>query len=246
MKDAYYFPHDSNAKDDPKCVLLIEQLGLEGYGIYWVLIEVLRDQPDYKYPTALIPALARRYNSTVENVKTVVENYSLFQVDDDNMFFSESLIKRMLPLEEKKEKARLAAQIRWDKYECNANALPKQSDSNANKIREEKKKENNNIYVPESKIDSENQPKTDFDKFNCWIKENTPHILKIKNQISEVQYNKLKEKYSHTQIENVLIALGNYKEAPKKYVSVYFTFLKWAEKEFQGSQEVSRTRKKLV
>jgi len=47
VKNAYYFSHDSNAKDDPKCVLLIEQLGLEGYGIYWILIEILRDQPGY-------------------------------------------------------------------------------------------------------------------------------------------------------------------------------------------------------
>lgn len=54
-KDAYYFTHDSNAKDDPKCALLIDQLGMEGYGIYWMLIEVLRDQPDYKYPLALLP-----------------------------------------------------------------------------------------------------------------------------------------------------------------------------------------------
>ena len=40
-KDAYYFTHDSNAKDDPKCALLIDQLGMEGYGIYWMLIEVV-------------------------------------------------------------------------------------------------------------------------------------------------------------------------------------------------------------
>ncbi|MFR4036304.1 MAG: Lin1244/Lin1753 domain-containing protein [Butyricimonas faecalis] len=59
-KDAYYFTHDSNAKDDPKCALLIDQLGMEGYGIYWMLIEVLRDQPDYKYPLALLPSL--KYN----------------------------------------------------------------------------------------------------------------------------------------------------------------------------------------
>ena len=79
-KDCYYFPHDSNAKDDPKCVLLIEQLGMEGYGIYWMLIETLRDQPDYTYPVANIPALARRYNTSAEKVRTVVFNYELFTV----------------------------------------------------------------------------------------------------------------------------------------------------------------------
>ncbi len=107
-KDAYYFPHDSNAKDDPKCVLLIEQLGLEGYGIYWVLIETLRDQPDYSYPVALLPALARRYNTTPEKVKTVVAKYGLFAVRDETVFFSQALINRMAPLEEKRQLARQA------------------------------------------------------------------------------------------------------------------------------------------
>jgi len=94
MKEAYYFSHDSNAKDDPKCVLLIEQLGLEGYGIFWVLIEVLRDQPEYKYPLGLIPSLARKYNTTSEKIRTVIFNYGLFTVDEQD-FFSMSLIDRM-------------------------------------------------------------------------------------------------------------------------------------------------------
>jgi len=107
IKDAYYFSHDSNAKDDPKCVMLIEQLGPEGYGIYWILIETLRDQPSYKYPIALIPAIARRYNTTAEKMKTVVGNYGLFEVDE-NDFFSLSLIKRMEHFEYKREIARRA------------------------------------------------------------------------------------------------------------------------------------------
>ena len=107
MKDAYFFSHDSNAKDDPKCVMLIEQLGLEGYGIYWVLIETLRDQPLYRYPVALIPALARRYNTTAEKMRTVVNSYGLFVVDE-NEFFSLSLMERMENLDCKRELARLA------------------------------------------------------------------------------------------------------------------------------------------
>jgi hypothetical protein len=71
-KDAYWFSHDSNAKDDPKSMKLIDQLGLEGYGIYWVLIETLRDQPEYRYPLDMIPILARRYNTSGEKMKAVV------------------------------------------------------------------------------------------------------------------------------------------------------------------------------
>jgi len=107
-KDAYYFSHDSNAKDDPKCMVLIDQLGLEGYGIYWVLIETLRDQPDYKYPLELVPILARRYTTTAEKMITVVKNYSFFEFDNENKFFSLSLNERMSHLENKRAKASIA------------------------------------------------------------------------------------------------------------------------------------------
>ena len=90
-----WFRHDCNAKDDVKCVLLIEQLGMEGYGIFWVLIEVLRDQPEYRYPISLLPALARRYNTTTEKLKTVVFSYDLFKIEGEDFFYSESLLERM-------------------------------------------------------------------------------------------------------------------------------------------------------
>lgn len=105
-KDSFYFSHDCDARDDPKCMLLIEQLGLEGYGIFWVLIELLRQQPDYQYPVELIPVIARRYNTSTEKVKTVVENYGLFH-KEDGYFWSASLLRRM----EKRERIReLAAE----------------------------------------------------------------------------------------------------------------------------------------
>lgn len=131
QKDSYWFRHDSNAKDDPKCVALIEQLGLEGYGIYWVLVEVLREQPDYTYPLALLPALARRYNTSAEKVKAVVVGYGLFKVRENKIFFSESLLERMRAYDSLKEKRRAAALIanesRWkreEKSDCDTNRIP--------------------------------------------------------------------------------------------------------------------------
>jgi len=108
--DAYWFSHDSNARDDPRCALLIDQLGLEGYGIYWVLIETLRDQPGYRYPLRLLPVLARRYNTTAEKARVVVGNYGLFTVvaDDDEFFLSPALCRRMERWDEKRELARSA------------------------------------------------------------------------------------------------------------------------------------------
>lgn len=107
-KDAYYFSHDSNAKDDPKCMLLIEELQLEGYGIYWILVEVLREQENFKYPLKMIPVLARKFLTTKEKMLTVIEKYDLFVIENGEFFYSESLNRRMGLMNDKREKARLA------------------------------------------------------------------------------------------------------------------------------------------
>jgi hypothetical protein len=135
MKDAYYFSHDSNAKDDPKCILLIEQLGPEGYGIFWILIETLRDQPDFKYPLKLLSALARRYNTTAEKIKAVVVSYDLFIIENDTFFFSESLNRRMILFQEKRKKlseaGKKGAQLKIS--QAQATLKPRTSHPQANK-----------------------------------------------------------------------------------------------------------------
>lgn len=136
-KDAFYFPHDANAKDDPKCVMLIEQLGLEGYGIYWILVEILRDQPGYRYPLMALPAIARKYNTTTSKVETVVRNYGLFGLSEDAFFFSESLNRRMEGWERKKEQTRLAGKRSGEARALKAQAeqlqLPELCEANDNR-----------------------------------------------------------------------------------------------------------------
>ena len=107
-KDTYWFRHDSNAKDDFKCMILIEQLGCEGYGIFWILVETLREQKDYRYPFYLLGALARKYNTTQAKVETVVKEYGLFEIDTDSFFFSHSFNRRMENLDKIKEQRRIA------------------------------------------------------------------------------------------------------------------------------------------
>jgi hypothetical protein len=143
-KEAYYFSHDANAQDDPKCMLLIDQLGMEGYGIFWGLIEKLRNEPDYKLPIYVLPSLAKRWGTSKEKVQTVVSEFGLF-VMDENMFFSERLQRSMLL---KSEKARANALNRWKLSDGNATAMQPHSDRNATamqkdaiKVKKSKEKE---------------------------------------------------------------------------------------------------------
>lgn len=143
-KEAYWFKHDSNAKDDPKCIILIEELGLEGYGIFWVLVETLRAQPDFKAPLRILPAIARRHNTSTEKVKAVVTRYELFEVEAEEFFYSPSLIQRMEPLIEKKKKLSLAgkrgAEARWGNKNGEANG-DANGEAYGNKSREEERRE---------------------------------------------------------------------------------------------------------
>lgn len=110
-KETCYFSHDANAKDDFKIMLLIEELGLEGYGIFWILIETLREQQNYKYPLKLLSVLARKYNTTLAKLEVVVRNYHLFIIEDDCFFYSSSLNRRMQKMEEVREQRVLSAKI---------------------------------------------------------------------------------------------------------------------------------------
>ena len=117
MKDAYYFSHDSNAQGDPKCVALIDQMGMEGYGIFWALVERLRNEPEAKLPMYILPGLARGWNTSKEKIEAVVKCYDLFKISDDSFFFSESLCRRLKLFNDKKKSLSDAGKrgnaIRW-------------------------------------------------------------------------------------------------------------------------------------
>lgn len=49
-KDAYWFKHDCNASNDPKLLSIRHIHGWAGAGMYWALVEILREQEGYKYP----------------------------------------------------------------------------------------------------------------------------------------------------------------------------------------------------
>lgn len=159
MKDSFYFSHDLNARNDPKILALRSVYGMEGYGQYWVLIEMMREQDNYKLMLSKYVwnalALQMQCDATAAQkfVEDCINEFDLFE-SDGNAFWSNSLIRRMAKKDDKKEKARKAANARWNKdsddtdnaQSCNSNAdaLQEHMHRNACKMqrrREEKKGE---------------------------------------------------------------------------------------------------------
>jgi hypothetical protein len=166
-KSTEYFPHDCNAADDPKIMLLMAQLGPEAYGIYWILVEYLRKQPQYVAPMILLDPLSRRYGSSREKFEAVVTKFGLFEFDNER-FSSPSLTRRMAPLDSKRSHMQELANIRW-KSDDNADAMRTHNEGNAQamqsrvkksrvkKSKEEKSKEKKSVDFSSSFSDDANQ-----------------------------------------------------------------------------------------
>jgi len=105
-KDAYYFSHDYNARKDPKCIALIKDFGMSGYGLYWCLIEVMYEQGGKvkKFP-ALFNALAHEFKTSEKNITRQIEamlNKFELLTQDEKFIWSESVLDRLELRENKK------------------------------------------------------------------------------------------------------------------------------------------------
>lgn len=118
-KDAYWFTHDSNARNDNKMLALRSIYGAEGYGWFFMLIEILREEDGYRLPVNdyTYPGLiAQLRESNTDRVKAFVGDCIKIGLlkSDDKCIWSDSLLNRMAKLDDKREKARNSANIRWE------------------------------------------------------------------------------------------------------------------------------------
>jgi len=126
---ALYFSHDSNARDDEKIIRLRMSHGWEGYGIYWAIVEMLRNANAYKLECNWT-AIAFSLRTDEKLVENVVCKFDLFECKQ-NFFYSNSLRNRMKMKDEISQKRRGAAMARWN---GDADVMQMHSKSNANKM----------------------------------------------------------------------------------------------------------------
>ena len=111
-KETFYFSHDYNARNDIKIQALLVEHGAVGYGVYWIIVEILHEESEksLKLNNLTYIAIARQASTSVEQVKAVVEcclEYELF-TEDDGCFFSKRILKnidRRMDISEKRAKA---------------------------------------------------------------------------------------------------------------------------------------------
>ena len=148
-KDAYYFPHDSNARNDQRLMKVRMKYGMEGYGIYFGIIEILREQAEYTLSFDDLESISFDLRVDLEKIEDIVSNYNLFVIEGMSMFYSRSLKRRMECMDEKKQKrieaGRLGGLASSKSKQSSNNATSKVADKSSTKLNKTKQTKSNDI-----------------------------------------------------------------------------------------------------
>ena len=168
-KDAYFFSHDSNARHDPKITAMRSIYGYQGYGWFWAMIEILREDKSFKFPLTKMQllGLAKSLDTNIEMLQKFLNDcveIGLFyraEEDGEDVLRSRSLDDRMgkyLEIIAVKSKAgKKGNEIRWQNHrktiaEGSHNdrkvSLLKETKLKETKLKETKLKENKDMYSP--------------------------------------------------------------------------------------------------
>lgn len=110
---AAYFPHDFNARTDPKLQQVMMAHGLHGIGAFWCIVEMMYEQGG-RLTTSSIQAIAYNLHTTCELVESIIKDFDLFVIEED-FFSSKSVQTRIVKKEEISEMKRRAVMARWGK-----------------------------------------------------------------------------------------------------------------------------------
>ena len=224
-----YFSHDSNARNSDKLLKVRMDLGAEGYAIYFMILERLREEDDYISKNDYM-MIAYDLRVDEEKVKKVINDYDLFIVDDD-VFYSKSFMERMNIKDLKRLKAQESINKRWgkeknkrndDDYERNTNVIRTYNECNTNLYKEKKsieKKSKDNIYT--ASADAHAELKSEI-QGRIWaaypVKKGKIHAMK--------SIEKLLKGYTEQQVLN---AIATYKADVEKQKASGFKELRYKQ-----------------
>jgi len=220
-KDTFYFQHDYNASTDVKCLFLRQALGMEGYGIYWFLIEQLANSGGF-LPLSITPVLAMQMQVTEIKVQSVICNFNLFTIDIENNFFSRRLNEHLEIRKSLSDSGKRGALNRWNKKENSHPISHPISDGNNHPNAKEIKEKEIKIIYTYSKFYDEQIELSQNDKYYLlfvkWLfgdnifKRPLEKVLNMKEQVSWKQFPSLLEIHNETgvKIRTLLEELENW------------------------------------
>ena len=120
-----YLQHQSNSFTDIKIIKMRSKLGIESYGIFWALLELLFNEEN-KLCIDDYSVLAFSLQCDADKLKSVIEDFDLFIIED-NCFYSKRLNEHIDTINSKSLKAKESINKRWEKIRTN-------NDSNTSRV----------------------------------------------------------------------------------------------------------------
>lgn len=115
-----FFPHSANSRNEDDLIRLRIAHGAAGYGVYYMLMERLRQSDTYECEYD-IDVLSFDLRESENLIESVIEDFNLFEVFEDGSvrkFRNKALSAQMQRMEEQRirrqEAARRAAAARWE------------------------------------------------------------------------------------------------------------------------------------
>jgi hypothetical protein len=156
-----YFPHDSNARNSDKLIPVRTRHGAAGYGVYFMILERLREEPTYmSIKDYNMIAFDLRVDTSL--VRSIIEDFGLFVfTEDGKYFYSESFMKRMEKKDEiskkRKESGMAGLEKRWNSVNI-ANAIKNDSNCYENSLQNIANAIKNDSKESKVKKSKENNP----------------------------------------------------------------------------------------
>lgn len=105
--EIFYFPHNCNTQGKKNIKKLVRDLGYEGYGLYWSILEFMYLNTLEVGEEDLI--LEEKYT---EKIIKILNDYNLFYIED-NQYMSDRIAEDMERVEKKRKTAQNNANKRW-------------------------------------------------------------------------------------------------------------------------------------
>jgi hypothetical protein len=209
-RDVYYFSHDVNASNDPKIIVMKELCGVIAYAWWWILIEQLAVQEDYKLPmdkitfTGLGIAFGMKQNEANASktkqaeafINLLINECELLETDGE-YFWSPSLVRRNLLRKNKQveisrkrsEAGRLGGLKSAEQRSKTKQMLQANEANEANQAKGKERKGNIYSYSYNETYENEKSDKEILSMFNDESKKYDPYknVFKIyMNDVGEI------------------------------------------------------------
>lgn len=263
-----YFPFDVDFFSDIKVRRLIKGSGPTSSSILICLLcNIYQDKGYYIEWNKDLPFLIADTIGVSEGaVEEVIKKAIQVELFDEsiyekyNVLTSVGIQSRYILVTERRKKIDLISEyvlIDVGKKRVNDNKNKVNVDNNSindnrstqSKVKESKEKEILSKESTKKEDKSSSCSQSDYEKFNEWIKRKAPYCANPKNftsQISESEFDKLKQKYTGQQVAETILQIENRKDLRKRYTNLYRTVLNWLKKEYPDNNQKNKNGHQLA